>query len=274
MEKKLGDIKRRKLLACIMILALTMPMSIVQAADDANIKEVGVEWVENYGPCGQANLFGWTKSDAEGFYNALGNGGWTKSWDWGDSAAWESDFEKASVGGIDYMYADNVDFAYFSGHGNANSFWFGAPNDGDGSLACFAHTSEVSWGETDLEWLVLKACQTLQFDDWGVFGRWIPAFQGLHTILGYDTNAKATQTGETFAKHMKGYWSDFFWWKTWNPPKTIINAWFQTNIDNQPSDVWSATLSTCNSENDYLPGYGSVSSDASSACLSYSIIQS
>jgi len=273
MEKKLENSMRRKLLASIMILVIMFPISIVQAADDANNREVGVEWVQNYGPCGIGNL-GSTRADAESFYNALGNRGWTKSFNWGDGNAWESDFEKEGVGGSDISYADNVDFAYFSGHGSRDSVWFGTPHDGNGAIPCRVHTSEASWGETDLEWLVLSVCLTLQFDNWGVFDRWSPAFQGLHQILSYDTISYDAVMGDTFVKHMTGYWSGFWFWQTWNPPKTIRNAWTQANIERQPSDVWSATLSTCDSWNDYLPGYGSVSSDASNSCMIWQKVQS
>lgn len=274
MEKKLEISKRRKLLASIMILVITFPISIVQAADDANNREVGVEWVWNYASCGIGSVYN-TGTDAQGFYNALGNIGWTRVFNWGNGNAWESDFEKASVGGSDNFYADAVDFAYFAGHGSPSAFYFGTPHDGDGAWTCRVHTSEASWGETDLEWLVLKACQTLQFSNWGVFDRWRPAFQGLHQILGYDTIAyDTTNTGSTFVKHMTGYWTGFWFWQTWHPPKQIKNAWWQANIDTQPSDVWSATLSTCDSWNDYLPGYGSVSSDASSSCMIWQRIQS
>ncbi len=273
MEKKLEKNKRKKMLAGIMILVMTIPVSIVQAADDGNNYEVGVEWVENYGPCGFGNLPG-LRTDAESFYNALGNIGWTKSFDWGDGNAWESDFEKSSVGGSDYYYGDAVDFAYFTGHGSPDAFYFGSPSDGDGAITCRVHTSEASWGETDLEWLVLKACQTLEFSDWGVFDKWSPAFQGLHQILGYDTITYSYSMGDTFAKHMTGYWSWYWFWYVWNPPKQISSAWYQANIDIQPSDVWSATLSTCDSSGDYLPGYGSVSGDGSNSCMTYSRVQS
>ena len=275
MEKKLEKNRRTKMLAGIMILVLTIPVSIVQAADDSNIYEVGVEWVTDYGPCGLGNL-GSTNADAESFYNALGNIGWTKSFDFGNGIAWESDFEKSSVGGSDSYYGDAVDFAYFSGHGSTDSFWFGSPHDGNGATPCRVHTTEASWGETDLEWLVLSVCQALQFSDWGVFDRWRPAFQGLHQILSYDTISYDSSMGDTFAKYMTGYWYWSWWPPGWfySPPRPISSAWYQANIDIQPSDVWSATLSTCDSSGDYLPGYGSVSGDGSNSCMTYSRVQS
>ncbi len=113
MKHKIRNNGIRKMLACFLVLLMFIPVSIVQAADDTNIKEVGVEWALDYAPCGQGNLIN-TKADAEGFYNGLGNIGWTKVFNYGNGAAWESDFEKESVGGSDTYYGDAVDFAYLS----------------------------------------------------------------------------------------------------------------------------------------------------------------
>jgi len=267
MKNKIGNKEIRQMLAIFLVLPMLMPVSIVQAADDANIKEVGVEWAQNYAPCGIGNLYA-TKADAEGFYNALGNRGWTKVFNYGDGLAWESDFEKAGVGGSDTIYGDTVDFAYLSGHGSSDSFWFGTPHDGNNVLPCRIHTSEVSWGETDLDWLVLSDCLSLQYLNGNVFTRWRPAFQGLHLILGYDTTSADYGTmGSNFVYYMTRPW-----WL--GGAQKIKNAWFSANIDSQPSDVWSAALGTCTSWNDYLPGYGAVSADGSNSCMTWQRVQS
>lgn len=114
-------VKQKIWWVCFVLLALVLPsiVPVVQAgADDVDTKERGVEWVKDYSgnPDGWGNLAN-TKDDAESFYNALGNLGWRRVFDYGDSLAWESDFEKSSVGGSDATYIDGLDFAYFSGHG-------------------------------------------------------------------------------------------------------------------------------------------------------------
>lgn len=247
----------KKLLACVMILILMMPMSAV-AYDDYNTKEVGVEWVQSYGPCGLGNLYA-TKSDAESFYNALGNKGWTRRYNWGNADAWEKDYEKASLGGWDTIAeggADTVDFAYFSGHGSPNAFWFGTNHDGDGYLPCRVDRTEASWGETDLDWITISVCQVLQFSYGGqsVFQRWGPRFRGLHQILSYDTISYDLAMGGKFAYYMTRPWY-------LGGAKKIKDAWFQANRDIQPSSVWSAVLSTDKGWNDYLPGYGGQGAD-------------
>lgn len=271
--------KNKKLLAGTMILIILMgPMSAV-AADDWNTKEVGVEWVQKYTPCGMGNLYN-TRYDAESFYNALGSKGWTKSFDWGTSStvdnAWEKDYEKIGVGGWDYKPypeggADTVDFAYFSGHGSTNAFWFGTNHDGNGWLPCRVDKSEASWGETDLEWIVLSVCDLLKHNSWtNVFNRWGPALKGTHQILSYDTISYDYVMGDRFVFWMtKSYWS----WP-WGNKKNIRDAWFQANIDKQPSSVWSAVLGTDRGWNDYLPGYGSQGADGTNGWFYWQKVQS
>lgn len=231
--------------------------------DDSNAKEVGVEWIEDYSGSGLGNLQN-TREDAGSFYNALGNIGWTKRFNYGDALAWESDFEKSGVGGSDSTYIDTLDFAYFSGHGSPTAFWFGTNYDGDGSYTYRVHYSEAEWGDLDLEWITISACNVLQFDDpaGDVFDRWgWPVFKGLHMILGYDTYSYDLVMGDTFVYYM-------------TTGMRIKNAWIQANIDIQPSDVYSAYLRVCEND-DYLPGYGSVGSDYDSpSCLAWARVQS
>ncbi len=266
MKHKIRNNGIRKMLASFLVLLMLMPVLIVQAADDGNINEVGVEWALDYAPCGIGNLIN-TKADAEGFYNGLGSIGWTKVFNYGNGEAWESDFEKASVGGSDTLYGDAVDFAYLSGHGNIDAFWFGTPADGDGVLPCRIHPSELSWGETDLDWIVLSDCLTLNYSSGGVFGRWRPSFQGLHLIMSYDTTSMDSAMGSSMVYYMTRPWY-------LGGSKKIKDAWFSANIDNQPSTVWSAAIGTCNTFDDYLPSYGAVGADESNLCMAYQRVQS
>lgn len=267
----------KKIPAGVIILIILMaPMSAV-AYDDANSKEVGVEWVQNFAPCGYGNLV--NTIDAQNFYNALGTKGWTRNFNWGTTSfvdnAWEDDYEKASVGGWDTDIsggADTVDFAYFSGHGSPEAFYFGTNHDGDGSWICQGHMSEVSWGETDLEWIVLAGCNIIQqYSGSGdVFQRWGPALQGAHLILSYETIAYDINRADRFVFWMtKNYWD----WP-WGSRKNIRNAWFQANIDEQPSNVWSAVLGTDRGWDDYLPGYGSQGADGTNGWWYWQKVQS
>ena len=245
-----------------------MPMSVL-SYDDANKREVGVEWVEDFTACSQATLPG-DKNSATSFYNILGSKGWTKRFNWGNAEAYEKDYEKKSVGGWDYLPtngnyniyagADTVDFAFYAGHGEPTAFWFGTPNDGDGSYTCRAHRSETSWGETDLDWIAIQSCNILQFNSpsGNVWSRWLPTFKGLHQILSYDTTEYTYNVGDRFAFWMTKSW---YQWPWFAGKKNIRNAWFRANQDEQPSSVWSAVLGTAKGWNDWLPGYGSVGPD-------------
>lgn len=261
--------RTKQLLAAFMTLIIMMPMTAI-AADDSNTREVGVEWNTDFTPCGIGDLYQ-TKNDAEGFYNGLGSKGWTKRFNWGNADAWEKDYEKQGVGGWDYLplpggsyalYAgvDTVDFAYYSGHGSTNAFWFGTNHDGNGALPCRVDKSEVSWGETDLEWIVLSVCDLLKHNyATNVFSRWGPALKGLHQILSYDTISYDYAMGSRFVFWMtKSTWTQ---WPIGVSKKNIRNAWHQANIEKQPGSVWSAVLSTNRGWNDMLPGYGSQGAD-------------
>ncbi len=120
-------------------------INVMAGYDDTNDREVGIEWIEDYPPA--YGDLEWTKEEAEGFYNRLGEKGWIKKFNYGDSSAWESDFENAFINGYDDYYIDAFDFAYFAGHGSSNYFRFSTDHDGE------------------------------------VFNRWAwPVFHGLHAI--------------------------------------------------------------------------------------------
>jgi hypothetical protein len=230
--------------------------------DDSNPKEVGVEWVNIYH--GHGGDLTWNDSEAGGFYDRLGELGWTKRFNFGNDSAMESDFEKPAVKGYDNIWIDTLDFAYFAGHGSPYAFYFGTDHDHEDGYTYRVHYSEAEWGDEDLEWIVLAGCQILQKE--GVFDRWgWPVFKGLHAILGFDSTEED-----------KPIWILYpIWWESpgkrfvdyMTHPYTIKESWKRTTIDWQDSDVWGAALGVKNPStghiqyNDYLPGYGYVSSD-------------
>jgi hypothetical protein len=178
----------------------SVPSVFAAGNDDSDNREIGVWWVNNYHDT-DSNLSN-TQLDAEGFYNILGTRGFTRRFDNGDDNAWESHFEKASVGGQDSNFVDDVDFVYFSGHGDPNAFYFGTNHDGDGSYTFQVHYSEADWGDRDLEWIFIPACEVLQ----SYPTRWNPAFhtpRALHGITGFHTNVwDSDQLGTRFAMYL------------------------------------------------------------------------
>lgn len=212
---------------------------------------IGIEWVRKYH--GKAGDLTNTKPQAEGFYNTLSG---TKSFNWGDDLAWDQDFETQGRGspitGTDTVWADDVDIVFFSGHGSSGSFLFGVDKDDHR-----ARPTEIRWGDGDLEWIALDACNILERD--GVFDRWgWPVFAGLHYILGFHTTTgDEPNRGRCFAEYLNAGWR-------------VRDAWIRACQDTEGSDTeWAylradqASRST-DTYNDHWHGKGFVSGDPDS----------
>ncbi|MEM2972322.1 MAG: DUF6345 domain-containing protein [Candidatus Bathyarchaeia archaeon] len=247
------------------VFATYLPIVNASPNDNPNSKEVGVEWVNKYSKWTWWPP-GWHKwgldlshcdDDARGFAAKLQGSPfyWTKKFDWGNKWAWEEDFKyrNAPGGGTDYTWIDNVDFAYFAGHGCPDYILFSyEARNYDYQEFYF---SRARWGgneggsstETaDLEWIVLDACLTLK--ESSVVSRWQSAFKGLHGILGFHTTCGDTgQQGPTYGNCLAVYGN------------TVWNAWKQATISVQTSSVWGAYLyarkSGANPSNDTLYPY-------------------
>lgn len=124
-------------------------------------------------------------------------------------------------------YVDNVDFAYYCGHGSP--FQIGVYSNGAGSgastyidLGSAGGTSNLGYGDTDLEYIVFHSCQTIpspiERGDW--WSPWVQEsddiFDGLHQALGFRTNAiisTADDISNYFGNRMaggNGVWQSWF----------------------------------------------------------------
>lgn len=145
---------------------------------------VGVEWVNNFpGPCNQDTL-SWCDDTSVGFLNGMTSRGHSSSFNWGNGNAWERDFRDPVNGGDDTNWIDNVDFAHFSSHGvttSGNVFqgYFGGQMD-----ACFWRSNQARFGNNNLEWLVIDACNSLEMTR-DMIATWRGAFHGLHQIFAF-----------------------------------------------------------------------------------------
>jgi hypothetical protein len=207
---------------------------------------IGIEWVKKYN--GLASNLSNTKPQAEGFYNTLSA---TRSFNWGDDLAWDQDFETQGLGspasGTDTTWADNVDMVFFSGHGNPSGFFFGKKIDD-----AEAKSTEIRWGDKELEYIVLDACNVLEEN--GVFGRWgWPVFKGLHYILGFHTTTSdEADRGRILAQYL-------------NAGNTVRQAWIKACQDTEGSGTQWAYLRAdapgTDTYHDHWWGKGSVSPD-------------
>ncbi len=220
---------------------------------------VGVEWCNLYhGAPGLADISG-TNASAQGFRSAMAAlPGWSSRFDWGNDAAWEEDFKTstASGGGTDAYWADNVDLAFFAGHGSPGAFYFGSQIDDHQMVA-----GDARWGEGLLNWLVLHACQTMRADfGWTV---WCDSFRGLHQMFGFHTNTEGSTPplGSRFA-----YWAA----APLGLPGLfdLRTAWRLACTECFDSSVECASIyangAGTDTHLDHLPGYGHVSADPAS----------
>jgi hypothetical protein len=207
---------------------------------------IGIEWVRQYN--GLAGDLTNTRPQAEGFYDTLSA---TRTFAWGDDLAWDQDFEQKHVGtpaaGTDTTWADDVDMVFFSRHGSPGAFYFGTAIDDSTAKA-----SEIRWGDRDLEFIVLDACNVLERD--GVFERWgWPVFRGLHYILGFHTTTSdEADRGRILAQYL-------------NAGNTMRSAWIKACQDTENSDTeWAylrADAPGTDTYDDHWWGKGVVSRD-------------
>ncbi|MDQ3797841.1 MAG: DUF6345 domain-containing protein [Acidobacteriota bacterium] len=209
----------------------------------------GTSWI------GVSGGLGGSQNNAKGFVDELAALGWNIRFNWGDHAAWESDWRRN-----DDQWVDAVDFVFYTGHANSDGWVLAAPDDD------FLHFTETAgspdlWGANNAEWIVVAACGPLQDEVVGsggnVLDRWRNAFDGLHILMGY---AQVTYDNEEEGKRLIQYAK---------AGSTIIQSWFRTAQEIQPSDpIWAGAYyvgdSTGSTGNDHLWGVGSVGPDIAS----------
>jgi hypothetical protein len=228
---------------------------------------------------------------AEGFYNVIrAHPDWDGEFNRGNADAWEKHFKQASMGGTDSNWIDDVDLAYFAGHGagagtiagptgvgRGGGFTFGVNAHDDWVLAAIPGNREPRWGDDNLEWIVLDVCSALALQSDGsdvtysLCSRWANAdvMHGLHYILGFRTAAHdRCYRGRYFAEYLTGARDGTNY--------TVREAWRKATEDTEGPDVQGAYLRASspgsNTYNDHIHEYGSVSDDPDPAiqCYCYS----
>ena len=173
--------------------------------------------------------------EAEGFASTLGG---LSEFDWthnhGESDVRESDFV-TTTGAT--QRSDSVDAMQMSSHGWTDGFlvWGGSVT-----------TSEaVDFGKNDLEIFATHACDLLEHSSTTSVGRWIPAFQRLHYMLGFHNSSYSgggqNSRGTWFAMYAAWlyYWSGSWLFRVDIP---VREAWAEANEIVEGSNVQWAYL--------------------------------
>ncbi len=149
---------------------------------DSSYPTVGVEWGSDYDNFLSSDL---PNSDetATNFYNALGNAGWKKMFNYGDSSALQNHF---TITG-DRYYIDGVDIAMYVGHARSDALHLPTLR-----LVWF---SDCEWGDNDLEWILLHGCHTTATPS--AFKSILHnSMTGVHLICGYSSVGYDSEYGE------------------------------------------------------------------------------
>ena len=97
----------------------------------------------------------------------------------------------------------------------------------DGSIV----PSDARWGDNfNLEWMQLESCQVLRDTNGHAdyFGRWAPAFDGLHLLNGFDTNATCVGGGTG------GRFASYLFPTFWRGALSVSQAWSAMANDLEP----------------------------------------
>lgn len=266
---KMGYFKRQPyhitmvlLMVALIVVTICIPQVHGGGADDSNLKEIGAWGINDYSQNPNFGSLTYAVYDAINFYSWLQNKGFTGSFLKINNEASERHFEKASVGGLDYLYADACDFVYFAGHGTYDAFHFGISDDNN-AYPRKVHYTEANWGDKDLEWIFLASCYVLQEYP----SEWDAAFHNpktLHGITGFNTyRIDSSGIGLWFARYLTGSgpYDD-------PGPYNIKEAWKKAVYqDGNQAFTWAAVYAivvVCSAPqppvhywNEYLPGYGS-----------------
>jgi hypothetical protein len=191
------------------------------------VKRVGSWWIKD-GIDGR-------RIEAEGFASTLAG---LSQFDWtenhGDSGVIESDFVTTPR---TTQRSDSVDVLQMSSHGSPSSFsvWGGSVSTSDA----------VDFGKSDLEFFATHACDLLEHSATNSVGRWIPAFQRLHYMLGFFNSSYSGGGQDDRGKWFARYAAYFYYWPLsflFKIDVPVREAWAEANEIVEGSDVRWAYL--------------------------------
>ncbi|MCE7980529.1 MAG: hypothetical protein DYG89_05000 [Caldilinea sp. CFX5] len=198
-------------------------------ADDGAL-EVGVWYVVDYPPAGAGGAdLPATAPDALGLRDRLTQQyypffpfeffptpRWSAPYAYGNTSAWESDWTTNEE-----IYIDNVDLAYFSGHGSPTGFYFGVGGNTRNNDVAAAEDVQYRWGTKDNDWIGIAACNVLD-DPYANLQRWARAMNGTRLLMGMKTVMSDVDFGTALGWHMR--WGN-----------SMAQAWFKATNEKLPT---------------------------------------
>ncbi len=156
-------------------------------------RTVGAAWV------GASQNLPYSARNVGGFLKQVSEAGVQVAFNFGEQLAYQSDFARDT----DSFGIDSVDLGFYTGHANGLGFSFVTERK-----KRFFYSEQASWGERDLEWLIIAACGPLQESEFGIpwWRQWGSAFNGLHLLLGYanttyDNSQEGLSLGQGIFEH-------------------------------------------------------------------------
>lgn len=203
---------------------------------------VGAQWI------GLSQNLPYARENVGGFLRKARDANIEVAFNFGDKAAYHRDFAKET----DEFGIEQVDLTFYTGHATGLGFSFESERDRQ-----MFFSEQASWGEQDLEWLVIAACGPLQEVEFGIpwWRQWGNAFNGLHLILGYanityDNNREGAILGHEIFENSQA----------------LRQAWASTATSIQTSSEIYAVMGVwdtngLNNYNDHFWGLGPVGPD-------------
>jgi hypothetical protein len=186
---------------------------VTQPSNGTEIYNYGIEWAET--PLGTTIYARFLDEMDKSAY---------KQYAFDSTRSREEDFKDKNNGGKDDYFVDNVDVSVYMGHGNGNGFGFVQSVD-DTTLSFTDARGGQAWGNRDMEFMALMSCQVLRETasslSWAE--RWGGAFNGLHLICGFQTNAGVDGNNmlKFFAQNMHAN------------KQTVLDSWINAALDDQ-----------------------------------------
>jgi hypothetical protein len=202
-----------------------------QKGDD-NILEAGAFWVSNYD---HHDDLPETDEDAQIFLDVLEDSSYYPAFNIGDSTPVSESLFNDSAN--PQNSPDGVDIFWFDGHGANGDLVL--IHDWTTFIPIYdrVHGEDLLWGDSDLEWAFMHACETLMSDKAETNsylksnGKFAKALNGIHMICGADTIMAIPYNTQPVAEFLTGTGG--------RELKTVKEAWFQ-GIDVNEDVYWDS----------------------------------